>query len=285
MSRILSVEDAFIIDHKSITEISSSKTGMKEDTLNFTSESVMDINKVLSVNLTDNQYISFFFPGTKIFLFRIVQEGLEYIYFDANSIIINRYVKIFPEKFNNVFLSKGLLESDATPERVIIYHNVDVNQNIDFLNNCKFLYIANDNIYSKFIDELGDHGDMIGIEKFGKFSADNDEKVRDAFPDLENYMDFKFDITVLNNGVTILNNFEVHYVKGGFDVNESDIGEENSAEEENEELRQWRITSWKERIAPEGYAFPGDPRNWERTKYETAQLSALGKKLLGMDKW
>jgi len=47
------------------------------------------------------------------------------------------------------------------------------------------------------------------------------------------------------------------------------------AEEENEELRQWRITSWKERNAPEGYAFPGDPRKWEQTKYETAELSPL----------
>ena len=37
------------------------------------------------------------------------------------------------------------------------------------------------------------------------------------------------------------------------------------AEEDNEPLRQWRINSWKDRIAPEGYAFPGDPRNWEQT--------------------
>jgi ectoine hydroxylase-related dioxygenase (phytanoyl-CoA dioxygenase family) len=57
------------------------------------------------------------------------------------------------------------------------------------------------------------------------------------------------------------------------------------AEEDNEELRQWRITSWKERKAPEGYAFPGDPRNWEQTKYTTAELSPLGKKLLGLDRW
>ena len=34
------------------------------------------------------------------------------------------------------------------------------------------------------------------------------------------------------------------------------------AQNENEELRTWRINSWRDRIAPEGYAFPGDPRNW-----------------------
>ena len=57
------------------------------------------------------------------------------------------------------------------------------------------------------------------------------------------------------------------------------------AQEENEALRQWRIGSWKERLAPEGYAFPGDPRNWEQTRYQTARLSALGEKLLGLTAW
>lgn len=57
------------------------------------------------------------------------------------------------------------------------------------------------------------------------------------------------------------------------------------AEEDNDALRDWRVNSWQNRIAPEGYAFPGDPRNWEQTKYETAVLSELGKKLLGLEKW
>lgn len=57
------------------------------------------------------------------------------------------------------------------------------------------------------------------------------------------------------------------------------------AGEENDALRQWRIDSWKERKEPQGFAFPGDPRGWEQSKYETASLSPLGKKLLGQDKW
>lgn len=57
------------------------------------------------------------------------------------------------------------------------------------------------------------------------------------------------------------------------------------AEEDNEPLKEWRINSWKNRVAPTGYAFPGDPRDWERTKYKTADLSELGKKLLGLEKW
>lgn len=57
------------------------------------------------------------------------------------------------------------------------------------------------------------------------------------------------------------------------------------AQEDDEALRQWRIRSWQEREAPQGYAFPGDPRNWEKTRYQTADLSELGRKLLGLDRW
>jgi len=57
------------------------------------------------------------------------------------------------------------------------------------------------------------------------------------------------------------------------------------AQEEDQPLLDWRITSWRDRVAPEGYAFPGDPRKWEQTRYSTAELSPLGKKLLGSEKW
>ena len=57
------------------------------------------------------------------------------------------------------------------------------------------------------------------------------------------------------------------------------------AEEENLDLKNWRINSWKNRVAPEGHAFPGDPRKWEQIKYKTAKLNYLGKKLLGLKSW
>ena len=57
------------------------------------------------------------------------------------------------------------------------------------------------------------------------------------------------------------------------------------AQEDDTDLVNWRINSWKNRIAPEGYAFPGDPRNWEQEKYDTAILSKLGKKILGLERW
>ncbi len=57
------------------------------------------------------------------------------------------------------------------------------------------------------------------------------------------------------------------------------------AEEDNEAMRQWRIMSWRDRVAPEGYAFPGDPRQWEQTRYDRATLTELGEKLLGLRSW
>lgn len=56
------------------------------------------------------------------------------------------------------------------------------------------------------------------------------------------------------------------------------------AQEDNEELRQWRINSWKNKIAPEGYAFPGDPLGREKEN-PVAELTELGKKLLGLERW
>jgi ectoine hydroxylase-related dioxygenase (phytanoyl-CoA dioxygenase family) len=56
------------------------------------------------------------------------------------------------------------------------------------------------------------------------------------------------------------------------------------AQEDNEELRNWRIHSWQSREAMQGYAFPGDPLEREK-KNPVAELSSLGRKLLGLDKW
>ena len=86
----------------------------------------------------------------------------------------------------------------------------------------------------------------------------------------------------------IFNSSEPHGIRANTSKDKVRIAQYISmmpAEEDNEALRQWRINSWKDRVAPEGYAFPGDPRNWEHTKYTTAELSPLGKKLLGLDKW
>jgi hypothetical protein len=57
------------------------------------------------------------------------------------------------------------------------------------------------------------------------------------------------------------------------------------AEEINETIREWCTESWTARIAPDGYAFPGDPRNLEQTRYPKAELSNLGEKLIENQSW
>lgn len=57
------------------------------------------------------------------------------------------------------------------------------------------------------------------------------------------------------------------------------------AQPDDAALKQWRIRSWRERLAPAGYSLHGDPRQWERTRYGTAQLDPLGEKLLGLRPW
>ena len=86
----------------------------------------------------------------------------------------------------------------------------------------------------------------------------------------------------------IFNSLEPHGIRPNLSNNKVRIAQYIAmmpAEEDNEPLRQWRIQSWQNRIAPEGYAFPGDPRNWEQTRYATAELTDLGKKLLGLESW
>ncbi len=45
------------------------------------------------------------------------------------------------------------------------------------------------------------------------------------------------------------------------------------------------IDAWKNRDTPGGRAFPGDPRGVEQERYQTAELTPLGRCLLGVDEW
>lgn len=86
----------------------------------------------------------------------------------------------------------------------------------------------------------------------------------------------------------IFNSLQPHGIRPNLSGNKVRIAQYISmmpAEEDNDALREWRVTSWRDSVAPEGYAFPGDPRKWEQTKYGKAELNELGKKLLGLDKW
>ena len=107
-------------------------------------------------------------------------------------------------------------------------------------------------------------------------------------PDI-NGLENKIEKVAMEAGdLLIFNSLLAHGIRPNLSENKVRIAQYISmmpSEEDNEVLKQWRINSWKNRVAPEGYAFPGDPRNWEQTKYKTAQLSSLGEKLLGLTKW
>ena len=109
---------------------------------------------------------------------------------------------------------------------------------------------------------------------------------------------FKPDVSDLENEIVkvkmeagdllIFNSCEPHGIRPNNSKDKVRIAQYISmmpAQEDNQVLKDWRINSWENRIAPEGYAFPGDPRNWEQTKYEKAELSELGERLLGLKKW
>jgi hypothetical protein len=57
------------------------------------------------------------------------------------------------------------------------------------------------------------------------------------------------------------------------------------AEYDNTIERDERIRLWRERDCPQRDAFPGDPRAWEKKNAPVAQLSTLGRKLLGLERW
>lgn len=57
------------------------------------------------------------------------------------------------------------------------------------------------------------------------------------------------------------------------------------ANEEDVIERAERVRLWRELDHPRRDAFPGDPREWEKKHAETAKLSELGEKLLGLRSW
>jgi hypothetical protein len=62
-------------------------------------------------------------------------------------------------------------------------------------------------------------------------------------------------------------------------------GARNARMEDTEAQRQSRIECWRQNTHPAYRAFPGDPRQIEERRTEPAQLTDLGKRLLGIDPW
>ncbi len=107
-------------------------------------------------------------------------------------------------------------------------------------------------------------------------------------PDVTGFEDKLEKVKLEAGDLLIFNSSQPHGIRPNLSKDKVRIAQYISmmpAEEDNEAMRDWRINSWENRVAPEGYAFPGDPRGWEQTRYEKAELNELGKKLLGLDKW
>lgn len=112
---------------------------------------------------------------------------------------------------------------------------------------------------------------------------------RDPFqPDISGLEDKLVKVSLRAGDLLIFNSLLPHGIRPNRSGDKVRIAQYISmmpAEPENEALRKWRIHSWKHRVSPEGYAFPGDPREWEKTRYGRARLSGLGEKLLGLHPW
>jgi hypothetical protein len=107
-------------------------------------------------------------------------------------------------------------------------------------------------------------------------------------PDITAFEDKLVKVKLQAGDLLIFNSSQPHGIRPNLSKDQVRIAQYISmmpAEEENEELKEWRINSWQNRIAPEGYAFPGDPRKWEQTKYKAAKLNELGKKILGLSNY
>jgi ectoine hydroxylase-related dioxygenase (phytanoyl-CoA dioxygenase family) len=112
---------------------------------------------------------------------------------------------------------------------------------------------------------------------------------RDHFkPDITQFEDKIKKVLLEAGDLLVFNSTQPHGIRPNHSRDKVRVAQYISmmpAEEENLPLRDWRINSWKNRIAPEGYAFPGDPRKLEQTNYGVAELTDLGQKLLGLRKW
>lgn len=121
---------------------------------------------------------------------------------------------------------------------------------------------------------------------FDEWAAEQPDDRDPFYPDIGDF-EIQF-IPVQAGDLIIWNSLLAHGIKPNRSRDRARIAQYVSmypADEGNAELREQRIRSWRERIPPEGVAFPGDPRRWEQERYETAELSDLGKRLLGLERW
>ncbi len=112
---------------------------------------------------------------------------------------------------------------------------------------------------------------------------------RDRNPMSPDTTEFEIVNVPMNSGdLLIFNSLLAHGIRPNRSENRVRMAQYISmypAEEDNEPERRIRIAGWREREAPKRAAFPGDPREWEKKHAETAKLTPLGERLLGLRSW
>ena len=125
-------------------------------------------------------------------------------------------------------------------------------------------------------------------KNYGTWKLSQPEDRNKFQPDISNLENKIVKVSLEAGDLLIFNSTQPHGIRPNNSKDKVRIAQYISmmpAQEDDTNLVNWRINSWKKRIAPEGYAFPGDPRNWEQERYKTAKLSKLGEKILGLQKW
>ena len=89
-------------------------------------------------------------------------------------------------------------------------------------------------------------------------------------PDTSGFENHFHKVKLEAGDLLIFNSLEPHGIRANRSEDKVRIAQYISmmpAEEDNEAMREWRIKSWRNRLAPEGYAFRGDRSNGEKNKW------------------
>jgi hypothetical protein len=136
-------------------------------------------------------------------------------------------------------------------------------------------------------------GDVGGFQCVPKLFSDFDQWVqtqpadRDPMhPDMRGHSAVNIDMEP--GDLMIFNSLLAHGVRPNHSENRVRMAQYISmhpAEWDNEAERLERVRLWREMDHPHRDAFPGDPRDWEKHNASTAELTPLGQKLLGLERW
>lgn len=130
-------------------------------------------------------------------------------------------------------------------------------------------------------------------ELFRTFDDWRAQQPDDRDPYYPDVSDFDVEFIPLNAGdLVIWNSLLAHGVKPNRSQDRARIAQyvsmypaDEGGDEGSDEQRQKRIRLWRDREHPQGVAFPGDPRNLEKNRYDRAELNELGERLLGLKAW